>query len=268
MRASYSKLKRLKVSPAHVILEREQTEAMLLGSAFHSYILQPEKFNAEFRVFNDEPICKEIGGKMPRATTKYKEWLQTLPTDKTLLKAEKIMYFDIFENKLQNDKIFSAIMKNAIIEEKIIFQYQVTDDIVVECSAVPDIVNLERKIIVDLKTCQSAETSKFTKDVATLDYHMQAAMYIQACKQHYGDGDWTFMFLACETNEPYLYQWFECENQLVAMGKSDVEMLLLLWNDCLTNGFDRGYEVFCENKLKIQKISLPAWKQYEIINFY
>ena len=185
-----------------------------------------------------------------------------------MLDLQKLQYFSIVKNKLDNDKIFKSIMRNAIIEQKIVFQYQVTDEISVECSAVPDIVNVDKKIIVDLKTCQSADTKKFTKDVATLDYHLQAAMYIQACTQQYGAGDWTFMFLAVETNEPYLYQWFECDSDLVANGKSDVEMLLLLWNDCLKNGFNRGYEVFCENKLKIQKISLPAWKQYEIINFY
>jgi hypothetical protein len=198
----------------------------------------------------------------------YKEWANALPKDKILLKGHEINYFKYIVKQLSANKFFNYIMKNAILEEKIIFNYNVTDEISIECSAIPDIVNLEKKVIIDLKTCQCASKNKFQKDCANLDYHLQSAMYIQACKEKYGDGDWTFMFLAVENTQPYLFQFFECDEQFVSIGKNDVEMLLLLWNDCLVNGFNRGYEVFCQDKMKIEKLSLPAWKTFENINFY
>ena len=267
-RASYSRLKKLKIAPAMVLVETESSPAMELGTALHSYILQPEKFKEEYHVVDDTKIIAEIGGKNPRATTKYKEWANTLPNDKKLLKLAEIDYFEYAKKQLEKNRFFNYIMKGAILEEKIIFNYKINDNISLECSAIPDIVNVEKKVIIDLKTCQNASKNQFQKDCAKFDYHIQSAMYIQSCKEKYGDGDWTFMFLAVETKEPYLFQFFECDEQFVSVGKHDTEMLLLLWNDCLENGFNRGYEVFCENPMKVEKLSLPAWKTFENINFF
>jgi hypothetical protein len=266
--ASYSKFKRLKISPAHVLIEQEKTQAMKLGSAFHSFVLQPEKFEKEYMIFDDSAKVAEIGGGNPRATTKYKEWLQTLPMDKERLSLSETAHFEPLKERIANDPFFKYITKGAIIEEKLKFSYPIAENETIAMVSIPDIVNVEKKVVIDLKTCQSAKVESFKKDAANLDYHLQAAIYIEACKQVYGDGDWTFMFLAAETNAPYLIQWLSCDEQFVNVGKYEADILAMLWTDCCVNGFNRGYEVFCQDKRKIETLSLPNWKLSQTVDFY
>jgi len=266
--ASYSKLKKLKISPAHVLIEQPQTDAMRLGSAFHSYILQPDEFEKQYIIFDDSAKVAEIGGGNPRATKLYKEWLLTLPSEKQRLSAQETAHFEPLKKRITNDPFFKYITKGAIIEEKIRFNWEISEGVSVAFVGIPDIVNVEKKVVIDLKTCQSAKADSFKKDAAKLDYHLQAAIYIEGCKQIYGDGDWTFMFLAAETNAPYLIQWLSCDEQFVSVGKYEADILAMLWADCCEKGFNRGYEVFCQDKMKIETLSLPNWKLSETIDFY
>lgn len=57
---SFSSLKEFSKSPLHFVKykteEKEQTQAMKIGKAFHSAILEPDKFNAEYSVLLQESL--------------------------------------------------------------------------------------------------------------------------------------------------------------------------------------------------------------------
>src|SRR5574344_1079999 len=70
---SVSGLKKIKVSPAHYkeAEKVEPTEAMIFGSAYHCFILEPERFENEYYIFDDRSICEALigdGYKSPCAT--------------------------------------------------------------------------------------------------------------------------------------------------------------------------------------------------------
>lgn len=54
---------------------RKDSDALRFGSVYDKMLFEPQQFNDEFVVFNDDKIVAEIGGKSPRATKKYKDWL-------------------------------------------------------------------------------------------------------------------------------------------------------------------------------------------------
>ena len=58
-------------------LDKKSTGAMDDGNAFHCAILEPERYNKEYYVFDDSEKVAELilkGSKNPRATSEYKEW--------------------------------------------------------------------------------------------------------------------------------------------------------------------------------------------------
>ena len=74
---SVSGMKKLKVSPAHFREEEEikETEALIFGSAYHCFVLEPDRFENEYYIFNDHDICEKLtseGFQKPRATKEYK----------------------------------------------------------------------------------------------------------------------------------------------------------------------------------------------------
>ena len=75
---SFSSLKAFMQSPKHFYrykTQKKTTDAMQDGVMFHESVLEPELFEKKYFVLNDSEICSEIGGAKPRATNKYKEWV-------------------------------------------------------------------------------------------------------------------------------------------------------------------------------------------------
>ena len=75
---SFSSFKPFFKSPKHFFVSQteiiNETKAMIEGTMFHMAILEPDKFESKFWVFDDSVKVAEIGGGNPRLTSKYKEW--------------------------------------------------------------------------------------------------------------------------------------------------------------------------------------------------
>ena len=55
---------------------RKDSDALRFGSIYDKLLFEPQLFADEFVIMNDDGIVAEIGGKSPRATKKYKDWLK------------------------------------------------------------------------------------------------------------------------------------------------------------------------------------------------
>jgi hypothetical protein len=275
IRPSYSKLKKLKQAPAMVLVQQEESNAMNEGTAFHCAVLQPEKFKTDYFIFDDSRIIEEIGGGNPRATNKYKEWKNSLPTtDKIIISKELADNFNTARDKVMADPFIKYLLKNAVLEQKFTFLKDVMGD-KIEVSLIPDAVNVDKKVIIDLKTCQSAKPIRFRNDAAKYDYHLQAGIYIEGCCDKYGGTpeEWDYYIIAVELNEPHLYMTYQADSEFVSAGRMEFDVLMMLWKDCTEKGFNRGYQVFTKTdeqhpELRIEKLNLPQWKFYENIDFY
>lgn len=269
---SASGLKLLKVSPAHFKETKvEEADAMKIGSAYHTLILEPEKFEKEYFVFDDRGIIEILvgeGSKKPRSTNQYKEWEEkqySMADGKTMLSLEDYETIKAMKDVLFKHYYAKSLLTNGIAEQSMYFSVTTEYDQLINVKIRPDYIKEKKRIIVDLKTTSDASVDGFQKNAASYDYQIQAALYADLVEKSKKDNiPWTFIFIAQEKKAPYAFNLFEASPQFIAHGRYEYEMLLLLYKHCLDTGKWNGYQVWCENKFGINELNLPPWAIREI----
>lgn len=272
---SASSLKRLKVSPLHYKEEGEQTEtqAMMFGSAYHAFILEPEKFKKEYFVFDDTAKCEELigeGYKSPRSTTKYKEWaaeeMQKIGARQTIDKATYQQLVSMKDRLMSHHNIRTLLADG--VNEQGFFGELSTEVGQIKVKIKPDHYNEKKRIVVDLKTTVDASADGFARKAADMDYHIQAALYSDFMELREGQNRlWSFFFIAQEKTAPYAFNIFEASPQFLQQGRYEYEQLLKLWKYCVDNDKWPGYQVWNPSRYGVLDLSLPNWSIKEI-NFY
>lgn len=264
---SYTALKKIKVSPAHYkeAEKVEPTEAMLFGSAYHTYILEPDEFEKEYYVFNDAAICEALigdGYKSPRSTKAYKEWVES---EMRIIGDMSIIQKEEFERiKAMKDRLFSHPYAKMLLtggEAEVGIKGELdTSAGPINVKLKPDYIKEGKRLVIDLKTAADASVDGFTKAAANNDYHIQAALYSDMMELLTGDNRvWTFIFIAQEKTQPYAFNLFECTPQFISQGRYEYELLLQLYKYCIDNDKWPDYQVFCQNRYGINDLNLPAW---------
>lgn len=270
---SASGLKKLKVSPAHFREEEEvaETEAMLFGSAYHCYILEPERFNQDFYVFDDQPTCEAIIAKRNsegkevknvRLTKEYQEWKDS---EMRIISEKSVIDKPAFERiKKMKDRLFSHPYAKMLLTKgraEVGYMGEIeTQSGTINVKFKPDYIKDEKHLIVDLKTAADASIDGFTRAAADMNYHIQAAFYADLMNKIEGQNrDFTFFFIAQEKKAPFAFNLFEAGPQFIAQGRYEYEMLLQMYKYCLDNNIWPGYQIFCQNKYGIIELKLPPY---------
>jgi hypothetical protein len=264
---SASKLKKLKVSPLHFkeAEEVEETEAMIFGSAYHCYILEPSRFESEYYVFDDHSIYEVLigeGYKSPRSTKQYKEWMES---EMRLIGNRKSLSITDFEkiknmkSRLLSHRQVRILLANGINEQGFIAELETTSgNIGVKFK--PDKFNENKRFCLDIKTTKDASVDGFTRSAAEMDYHIQAALYSDLLDLRAGNGlGYSFFFIAQEKVAPYAFNLFEASPQFIGQGRYEYELLMQLYKYCIDNNEWPGYQVWCENKYGIVELNLPKY---------
>lgn len=273
---SASGLKKLKESPAHfkeAETEKEETEAMQFGSAYHSFVLEPDKFEKEYYVFDDSGIYSVLigeGFKSPRSTKQYKEWMESemrLVGDRKSISKDCFHQIESMKKKLLQHPYAKMLLSNGYNEQGFMGAIE-TEAGMINVKFKPDHVNEKKRIIVDLKTTKDASADGFARSAAELNYHIQASFYSDLMEKMSGDNrPYTFIFIAQEKKSPYAFNLFESSAQYISQGRYEYEMLLQLYKYCTDNNTWPGYQIWCQNKYGILELKLPSWA-IRYINYY
>lgn len=272
---SASGLKLIKQSPLHFKeQEKEETEAMVFGSAYHLNILEPEKFDSKYFVLKEKDILEVLiseGAKSPRATNKYKEWYaqqENIAAGRTILDMGTKQIIDAMKERLFKHRYAKHLCTDGIAEKSILTRCTLFDDTTVFIKFKPDNINEKKKVIFDLKTTSDASQNGFPRQAGEYDYHIQAALYTDLIEMITGDGlSWQFFFIAQEKKKPFAFNMFEASPQFLGQGRYEYQQLIKLWQWCSNENRWPGYQCFIENKYGILELNLPAWNIKEI-NFY
>lgn len=234
---SASLLKQIAKSPAHAKAYLEQTQettpAMLFGTAFHTCVLESERFNDEYVVFTGD-----------KRTKSGKEAYEALvASGKTIITASDYATITAMAAAIGDHPAASKLVRGDGQTEVSMFWED--DDTGLQCKCRPDI--WLGRVIVDLKTTEDASPEGFSRSIQAYGYGIQAAHYLA------GSGADAFIFVAVEKKAPYAVAVYQLDALSLEISEMKRRDMLQLWASCRESDSFPAYSDEC------QLISLPGW---------
>lgn len=249
---SRSKLLTLRKSPYHFwyeylnagYIKKPETDALILGSAFHTMIMEPAYFLSRYAVMDKVDGRTKVG----------KEYIENF---KQIHKNKTILSVEMFDQLLTMQSAFSQHPQaNQFIDEGNIEQslYWTDEETGLLCKCRPDIWH--HNMIVDLKTTDSAAYRDFQMSAYKYGYHIQAAMMQEAFKHLFDKLMTSFVFIACEKKEPFAIATYILDEEAIAQGAAEFKRLLQRYKHCIENNEWPSYEP--------QLLTLPSYAKFEV----
>lgn len=233
---NFTGLKEIEKSPAHfqnyLKTAKEATAAMILGTATHYGVLQPELLYKNF--------CARPEG-IDGRTKEGKAALEKLATEnagKTILKADEFSAIEGMMRAVRGHKLASQLISGGMAEMSAIAQ---DSEHGVLCKARPDYLGKDG-VIVDLKTTDDASFFAFQRKVKTFRYHAQAAWYLDTVNAAIGREEFKrFVLIVVEKEAPHGVIVYEFDAESIRLGRLLARSSLAVYAECSKSGKWPGY---------------------------
>jgi exodeoxyribonuclease VIII len=217
------------------------TPAMRMGTLVHTAVLEPDTLRDRVMV----------APKVDRRTTAGKaEWEAFLVASegKELVDADELDKLAAIRDAVwAHPSALKALRSVTDVESSIFWNKDSVD-----CRCRPDAIT-SNKVIVDLKTTRDASPEGFAKSVAQYRYHVQAAYYSDGFREAFGEPPKGFVFIAVETEPPFLVGVYVASDAMTIRGRADYEADLETYRRCVAADNWPGY---ADTPLTID---LPKW---------
>ena len=242
---SKSGLDKIAKSPAHYRAAKEPpaeiTDAMVIGSAFHDYILLPEIFQTAYTV-----LPEDFNGR----TKDGKSYLETIKASgQTILKAEWLKDIQGMAAAVAAHPKAAALLTGGHPEVSIFWQ---DADTGIDCRCRPDYIH-SSGIIADLKSTADAGPAAFSKSCANFRYHVQDAFYSEGFYQATGAWPRGFVFIAVEKTAPYAVACYTLDDVAKEKGRE------LYQQDLQTLQAAQAANEWPAYSDQIETLTLPVW---------
>lgn len=228
---------------------REQTKAMLIGSAFHTMTLEPGLFGDLFAV-------RPAG--IDNRTKSGKEALAEFAKEhagKSILDADDAEKIKAMASAVWSNRSAANMLTDGEAETSIFHIDEHTDELV---KVRPDW--MVEDLLVDLKSTEDASPEAFARSCWNYRYFVQAAFYLDVANSRL---EWprfnNFCFIACEKSPPYQVAVYVADQQMVEAGRAEYRRCLNLYHQCRLTDTWPGI-----NDGRIIPIGLPAWAARQI----
>ena len=218
----------------------KQSKALDQGSAFHSIVLEGDKFQDEYVV---APLFKGKGSEALKD-----EWIQK-NFDKKILSMDDYNMVSRMRDAIFKHPLGHELLSVGVTEHRIDWQDEATGAL---CKAKPDFFNTSSKLIIDLKSTDDASESSFSHSSFKYRYHVQAPFYFDGAV-HNGYNPQGFVFIAVEKEPPYLVNIFFADSLFMEFGRDVYRRDLETYLECRRSGIWPGYSS------EIKPLQLPRW---------
>jgi exodeoxyribonuclease VIII len=227
-------------SPAHYAYRTasEPSRAMVIGSATHAAILEPEQFDKQYMLLRDVT---------DRRSSVYKQAAEQFGADNVLTGTEADAVIGMRESVRLNSTAVELLDAEGYVEIAAFATDPITG-VLVKCKFDKLLKDLRS---VDLKTTQ--DLRDFAKSVANYRYHVQQAYYSDVFAWATGLQLESFDFLAVEKDAPNASRLFRLDTPSIDYGRKLYRQALDLYAECLNRNewpMPSG---------EIEYITLPSW---------
>ncbi len=187
-----------------------------VGTAIHTFLLEPSKFNE--RVLE---IPKEVLGKGDKKNTTAWDNYEAENKGKVLLKpAEMQQVLACVESITHHPAAMEILAAPAHIEQPI------TADIFgVTAKGIPDIAIKRGGVVVDVKSTEAVDELEFKQQIKKYGYDIQAAWYLELCSAFYKKEYTNFVFIAVEKQPPYRCRCYYLGGDYLRDGREEAQKL-------------------------------------------
>lgn len=261
-----SGLMALRKSPAHfyqwmVSPPDPSTESMALGTATHTLVFEPEKWANEIVVIPADapkkPTATQLRAEEPSEKAKVSiEWWNDF---KSRSEGKTIITLEQEENArgmadavLGNEECLTYLKYPNAQAELSISSVENVKGLDIACKMRCDLLTMDGKVIVDLKTTQDSEQESFSKKFFSLGYWMQAAHYIATARAA-GLPVERFIFIAVESSPPFSVALYELDDKSLQKAFQIRQRLLETLADCIATG------KYPSHSKGINRLTMPNW---------
>jgi hypothetical protein len=230
-------------TPAHFkakldgLMPDEQTPAMRLGSMIHRAILEWDTLDY---------VVRPEG--MVFTTKEGKEWkaAQTKP----VITQDEYQTILGMRDSVNAHPAVKRVLANAKTEVSL---FASAEDGVLRKARI-DALPESGNVIVDVKSCQSADPDMMAKSVVSYRYDVQAAYYLDLCAL-LGLDKSEFLFVCVEKQPPYAVAVYALDQDAIAWGRKQYQRDLSAVKHCMA---EDHWPSFTQD---ITTLALPAWAQ-------
>tara|TARA_R110000868_G_scaffold302646_6_gene563193 strand:- start:535 stop:1479 length:945 start_codon:yes stop_codon:yes gene_type:complete len=226
------------------IIDKEETQALIFGNAFHTFCLEPNFFNLRYQ------FMPKIDRRTKEGKEQYNKILASAEGKELLPEAIQAQISGMYKSLMSND-LAKDYIKNPsnLYEQSLFWRHEATGLL---CKARPDII--QENILIDLKTATNAQEHCFKNDLYKHGYHIQAAMQCEAYTAITGKKVESFIFIVVEKDAPYATAIYFLDEDAIQIGLNEFNRLMGKVKKCRDTNIWPSYEP------KI--ISLPNYVNY------
>lgn len=228
--ASNSALKLVRQSPAHYKYREPEdydTRAKQIGTALHMALLEPELFAKHYLVAQ----CDD------RRDAKYKGLAKDAGGDRVLTISEHRRLLSMQDSAYSLPR-FKRMMNSHGRNELSVFSVDPETGVPVKC-------RFDRKLdgmsAFDIKKCQDARGSEFTRAISNYGYYQQVAFYQAVWKWETGEDIPEFPLVAIEEKAPHGVVFHDLDEVALMLGRKHYREALETYARCLDSGIWPGY---------------------------
>jgi len=222
----------------------EPTPAMRFGTAFHTHVLELDRWDQEIAV---APACdrRTKAGKEAYAA------FQDAAAGKTVISADDAEQVQAMARAVFRHPGAAMLLG---LPGKAETTHMWTDATYgVECKCRPDWLTDDGTIVVDLKTTKDASPRGFRRSIGEFRYQVQAAWYLHGLEQATGRRPDQFVFICVEKEPPYACAVYAADAEMIERGQQQAMADLGELAAC------RAADRWPSYSDQIETIGLPGW---------
>lgn len=228
---------------------KEPTPAMRFGTAFHTIVLEPERFEREY---GTGPINPKTDNPYGPDTKKTLEWKKETGLEVVSLEdmeALKGMAEAVFAHDAASEMLKQAETEvSALWESDLGPLLQGRLDLWIESAC----------LFADLKSTKSAHPRAFARDAVKYGIFAQMAMYRDGVKAITGKEPYMPQVIACEKDEPFVVAVYQIEDDALEFGREQYRNALKLLGRCELEYSWPAYP-------GVELLAIPKWAKAEMI---
>jgi len=216
---------------------------MSFGSALHTYLLEPERFD------DDYIVAVEVD----KRTKEYKSLSnEAALSGREIISGIEFAQIQAMTSSLRQHPLLQPLFAADHIIEKPIFWKRTTG---LECKCKPDLIVPNFGIAVDFKTCADASIEAITRSVVNYSYELQSAVYLEGLIMHYQE-PYRFLFAFIEKEHPHHVNLVELSELFLDRGRKLFSQYDALYQECMKSGNFYGYE---GREAVVNTVVCPNW---------